>query len=218
MRRIGMSLAMMAAGSMFAAGAFAADEPAKSGDDVKALQMQLREAKTALGAYQRGNIESPAVRAAKVALAKAQADDKAQVETDLKAKPEAAELLKKISDIETQRKETDTKSKEILKSIETNADLVALKKKVDEAQAAWKAKYDELVKANAALGDLNKAKETAGAALGEANAKLVQIRLAGNKEVDGLKAKVAELEAKIAQLAPVKKTEKKTGHAKPAAQ
>ena len=75
--------------------------------------------------------------------------------------------------------------------------------------------------------DINKVKESANTAIGEANAKLIQIRLAGNKEVETLKAKVAELEAKVAQLAPPAKahrksepapaTEKKVEPAKPAA-
>jgi DNA repair exonuclease SbcCD ATPase subunit len=201
---------MVAAGSMLTAGVFAADEQAKAADDAKALQMQLREAKATLSNYERGRWESPAVRAAKDALAKAQADEKAQAEADLKAKPESAEVLKKIADVETQRKDVDTKAREVLKSIEANAELVAMKKKVDEAQAAWKAKYEELVKASAALADINKVKESANTAIGEANAKLIQIRLAGNKEVEALKAKIAELEAKVALLAPPAKAHKKS--------
>lgn len=225
MKRYGLSLAMAAAGGMIVAGAFAADEPAKAGDDAKALQMQLREAKATLSNYERGRIESAAVRAAKEALAKAQAEDKAQVEADLKTKPQAAEVQKKVTEVETQRKELDAKAKEVIKSIEANAELAALKKKEEEAHAAWKAKYEELVKANAALADLNKAKEAANTAIGEANAKLIQVRLAGNKEVEALRAKVTELEAKLAQLAP-KKAEKaqeapkaaaKKDEAKPAA-
>jgi DNA repair exonuclease SbcCD ATPase subunit len=198
---------------MMVSGAWAAD-------DAKELQAQLREAKAALSNYERGRYESPAVRAAKEALAKAQSDDKAQVEAALKAKPEAAEVQKKIADVETQRKEVEGKIKEAYKAIEANAELVALKKKAEEAQAAWKAKYEELVKANTAIADMNKARDTAGAAINEANAKLIQIRLADNKEVADLKAKVAALEAKIAEMKPKKeekKPEPKKEEAKPAA-
>jgi predicted nucleic acid-binding Zn-ribbon protein len=205
MNRYGIGIALVAAGGMVMTGALAAD-------DAKELQAQLREAKATLSNYERGRYESPAVRAAKDALAKAQADDKAQTEAALKAKPEAVEVQKKIAEVETQRKEVDGKIREAYKAIEANTELVALKKKVEEAQAAWKAKYEELVKANAAIADMNKARDAAGTAINEANAKLVQIRLADNKEVADLKAKVAALEAKIAEM----KTNKNA--AKPAAQ
>lgn len=208
MNRYGLGIAVVAAGGILATGAFAAEQPAKPADEAKALQTQLRDAKATLGNYERGRYESPAVRAAKEALAKAQAEEKEQLEADLKAKPEATEVQKKIADVTTARKDTETKIKELMKAIETNEELVALKKKTEEAQAAWKAKYEELVKANAALTELNKARDAANTAMGEANAKLIQIRMAGNKEVEALKAKVAELEAKIKEMAP-KKVEKK---------
>lgn len=209
MKRYCIGLAVAAAGGIIVADSFAAD------DGIKALQAQLREAKATLSAYERGRVESPDIVAAKAALAKAQAEDKAKIEADIKAKPEAADVQKKITEVDAQRKDVDTKLREAYKAIEANADLVALKKKVEEAQAAWKAKYEELVKANAAIADMQKAKEAANAAINDANAKLILIRIADNKDVAALKTKIADLEARIAEMTP-KKTDKKPEAAKPA--
>jgi seryl-tRNA synthetase len=95
--------------------------------------------------------------------------------------------------------------RDLRKAIEGKAEVVALQKAAQDAAAAHKAKVEELIKADASLAELQKTVDAARAAEGDANAKLIQVRLAGNADVAAIKAKIAELEAAIAAAAPAKK-------------
>jgi hypothetical protein len=102
--------------------------------------------------------------------------------------------------MQTQQKESDAKAKAAREKLEADAELVALKKAVTDAQTAYKTKYDEKAKASADIAGAVKASDEVRAKMAEADKKIIEIRLADNPDVGKLKSRIRELEDKIAAM------------------
>jgi hypothetical protein len=197
----GVSLVLAAA---MTAGAWAQD--AKPKVDARAMEKDLRDAKNALQAIERGQLpDSPAVVEAKAALAKAIDEQTKKRQADRAAKPGIADLDKKVEALKAQQKETDGKLAEARKKLDADAELTALKtaadtakKAADDAMAAYRAKAEEKAKADQAIAAAAAAAGQVKADMAKAQQDAVMLAVGDSAEYKALKAKVSELDAKIA--------------------